>query len=255
MKRKHFVIPGAQRCGSTYLYGLLDSHPEILKARPAEPEPKYFLPRPGGTHSLEAYLKEFFPGNEPYAILGEKSVSYFEIPEAAQSIRRVLPETKILVILRDPIERAVSNYWFTRAHGLEDRSLEEVFGALEDRVPGPESRHISVSPFRYLGRGLYGSFLDLYAGIFGHQNLKIVILEDLIRRPDAIKDIYVFVGARPDFLPSRNPSDIHESEKGEERLSPAARLRLAAFFKKSNEKIAREYGLNLEAWSSWDAHA
>src|SRR6266576_1930600 len=104
----HFVIVGAQRCGTTYLYRLLDEHPEIEMAKPLWPEPKFFLDDERYPLGLPYYESQFF--SEPETrVRGEKSTSYIESETAAQRIKATLPEAAVLVVLRDPVLRAISN--------------------------------------------------------------------------------------------------------------------------------------------------
>ena len=83
MSNRFFCIIGAQRSGSTYLYQVLDEHPEITMARPLRPEPKFFLDVAAWKKGREHYLARHFSDASPSAILGEKSTSYYERPVVA----------------------------------------------------------------------------------------------------------------------------------------------------------------------------
>src|SRR5712691_8572726 len=107
----HFVIVGAQRCGTTYLYRLLDEHPEIEMAKPLRPEPKFFLDDDRFPLGLSYYESQFFSEAGP-RVRGEKSTSYIESDVAAQRIKATLPGAPMVAVLRDPVERAISNYRF-----------------------------------------------------------------------------------------------------------------------------------------------
>src|SRR5688572_26028790 len=101
MTIEHFLLAGAQRSGTTFLYHLLDQHPEIEMARPLRPEPKFFLRTDAG---IEDYTK-LFPGKPGAHVLGEKSTSYIEHPDAARLARSLLSEPRVIFLLRDPVER------------------------------------------------------------------------------------------------------------------------------------------------------
>ena len=127
MKPTYFFIIGAQRSGTTFLYHFLDGHPEISMAKPFRPEPKYFI-NPPNLVNIEKYLDKHHQNyGTNVRAFGEKSTSYYEKPKTASHIHNYFPGAKIIMILRNPIDRALSNYFFTRQHNLEPRSLEDVF--------------------------------------------------------------------------------------------------------------------------------
>ena len=158
--KNHFIIAGAQRSGTTYLYEVLDEHPEICMSKPVKPEPKYFIEKKKEDLILERYHKSFFNHcSDKTKIFGEKSTSYYERKESVELIAHLLPEVKIIFLLRNPVERAVSNYFFSINNGLEDRSIEEVF--LKNKIhPKIDLNNISVNPYNYLGRGEYIQFIE-----------------------------------------------------------------------------------------------
>ncbi len=84
---RHLLVVGGQRCGTTYLHGLLDEHPEIAMARPARPEPKVFLSDELSGRGLEWYRSTYFAHATDEKVLGEKSTSYLEDPLAADPRR------------------------------------------------------------------------------------------------------------------------------------------------------------------------
>ena len=146
----HVLVVGAQRCGTTYLYRVLDEHPEIAMAKPARPEPKFFLDAEKCRKGLAWYEATYFAGAEDLPVHGEKSTSYIESPEAAERAAAMIPDAHALVMLRDPIDHAISNWRFSTESGLENRPLEQALTEnLERPQPWDRSR-FSVSPFAYL---------------------------------------------------------------------------------------------------------
>ena len=144
---RHLLVVGAQRCGTTYLHDLLAAHPQIAMARPARPEPKVFLSEELSARGLEWYERTYFAHAGDELVLGEKSTSYLDRPDAIERIGAVLGQARLVVQLRDPIARAVSNWKFSSENGLEQRSLEEVLATnLEGPLPW-DPAVTSVSPY------------------------------------------------------------------------------------------------------------
>jgi len=131
-----FFIVGAQRSGTTYLYNLLDKHPEISMAKPVYPEPKFFLQN-NSIKKINQYEKTFFKEKlKQKKVYGEKSTSYYITPQVPKRLISAYPNSKTIFILRNPVYRALSHYFFTKSHGLETRSLEAVF-LKNEREPAP----------------------------------------------------------------------------------------------------------------------
>ncbi|WP_330114621.1 sulfotransferase [Pseudomonas sp. JS3066] len=243
----NFIVVGAQRSGSTYLYNLLAQHPEIAMAQPVRPEPKYFLNRAVNEVDLDGYFGTYFSAaNESQHVLGEKSTSYYEVPAAADCIRAALPGTKIIFILRDPVHRAISNYYFSLNHGLETRTLEEVF---IDDAPAPslEGRTLSVNPFDYLGRGEYHRFVTIYQDRFPADQIFICTLEQLRVDDAELTRLYGFLGIDTTFRPENRQKVVNDSKK----IAPVPAQvieKLTGYYRDHNEKLAELTGLDLSAW-------
>ena len=124
---EHFFIVGAQRSGTTYLYEMLKQHPKINMAQPVKPEPKYFMEHNQDNLNYHNYIDSFFSSRMQGQILGEKSTSYYEYESSARLISSTVPKAKIIFLLRNPIYRALSNYYFSVENGLETRKLTDVF--------------------------------------------------------------------------------------------------------------------------------
>ena len=242
---RHFFIAGAQRCATTYLYRILDQHPDIAMARPMRPEPKYFI-RPGPAGSVAGYRDEFFPSAAtPW--LGEKSTSYIERPLAAARIARLLPDAEVFFVLRDPVERALSNYRFSVINGLETLALEDALDAEEERC-GAAFEGTSVSPFAYVGRGLYASQLDAWAAIFPRRQMHVLTTEQLVGDTRATLD-RLFAVLQVD--PSVPLAGIDEPVNSSGPMPDAPervleRLRVA--FADSNADLARRYDVATGDW-------
>jgi hypothetical protein len=194
---QHFLVVGAQRCGTTYLHDLLAGHPAIAMARPARPEPKVFL-RPEPVTAAQ-YRAEFFGHAGDRQLLGEKSTSYLESPAAPARVAATLGRPRILVQLRDPVVRAVSNWSFSRDHGVEDRPLAAALRADLESPREWDRESSSVSPFAYVSRGRYVEDLVRWTDRF---DVHVQFLEELLEEPAVMGDLWRWLGVddvRPDI--------------------------------------------------------
>ena len=210
--KNHFFIVGAQRSGTTYLYDMLDQHPEICMAKPVRPEPKYFIGKNRDEIDYTEYFHKFFTLKREYKIYGEKSTAYYERDESARLISSFFPSAKIIFLLRDPVQRALSNYYFSVQNSLEKRSLEEVFLGNNAQLP-PKPDNVSVNPYDYLGRGEYSKFIELYRKYFPATQIKTIIFEELISNPAIIKELYSFLRVSKVYIPENAEVIVNASEK------------------------------------------
>ena len=133
MRLPDFIIGGAPRSGTTWLYALLDRHPDVFMARPVAPEPKFFLVDDLYEKGLQYYSDTWFSTAAAASLAGEKSTDYLESGAAAGRIARDLPGVQLIFILREPTERAYSNYLWTRTNGLEIQDFASALVAEDER--------------------------------------------------------------------------------------------------------------------------
>jgi len=202
-----FVIVGAQRSGTTWLYKMLDAHPEIEMAKPLYPEPKFFI---NNKSDIDHYLSKYYNDTKK-KMLGEKSTSYIEFPEKIIRMRKMFENVKLLLILRNPVNRAISNYMFSIKHGLETRTLEEVF--IEKKAPPQLDKNISVSPFDYISRGEYIKYINALYKYCDESMLKICLFENITSSRDALSDIYSFLDVNTSFQADGFHQQINKSKK------------------------------------------
>ncbi len=210
---RHLLVIGAQRCGTTYLHTLLEAHPQVTMARPARPEPKVFCSETDSARGVEWYDATYFAHATTQDVWGEKSTSYLEDPHAAQRARAVLGDPLVLVLLRDPVARAVSNWRFSRDHGLEDRPLETAFrDELAGHEPAWDRSRTSVSPFAYLARGRFADYLEPWLAVF--PDLAVHLLADLVGHDDALGRLYAGLGVDATVRPVARHEKVNASSPG-----------------------------------------
>lgn len=235
---RHLLVIGAQRCGTTYLHALLDAHPQVTMARPARPEPKVFSDETLARRGAQWYRDTYFRHACDELILGDKSTSYLEDAEAARRAAEVLGEPHVVAVLRDPVKRAISNWRLSSRHGLETRGLEVALREnLELPTPWDPSR-TSVSPYAYLERGRYHSYLQPWMEAFP-RTFQVLFLEDLIGDEQSILDVWARLGVSS-HLAAESPKEKVNSSGGDglEVLSGELLGTLEAYFEPSNVALS-----------------
>ena len=242
---EHFFICGAQRSATTYLYRMLDQHPDIAMAKPMRPEPKYFI-RPRMDDDLGEYRKAFFDGASA-RWFGEKSTSYIEHPVAAERISRLLPDATLFFMLRDPVERAISNYRFSRGNGFEPLSIEQALDAEAGRIAEGGSATTSVSPHAYVARGRYVDYLGPWFAHFPADRIHLLVAERVVGSRDGLRDAFSRLGLGGD-IPLEGVDEPFNQSSSPSAIPDGVRERLRAEFADSNLELQRRYGVDIGAW-------
>lgn len=202
----NLIIPGVQKCATTSMHAMLASHPQCCMSQQKELN---FFTSGWNTRKLREYSHACFPKDcrpEPQ-ILGESSTTYFHDVHAPLRIRELLgSEIRILILLRSPVDRAVSAYWHMAKRFADRRSPEDVFGnsslELEDALTAEreaiplarESNLIDTQNlanltgdefwnFRYIANSCYLENLKRVESVFGRNQVHIVLTEDLRTDP------------------------------------------------------------------------
>lgn len=171
-----FVV-GAPKAGTTSLHRYLDQHPDI--AMVPDKEPWFFVrdwdrieaERPGGLAAAEREYLDLFEGLDA-TYVGEATPSYLRHPEVPGRIHDRRPDARIVISLRDPVERAWSHYLMEHREGREDRSFAEAVGA-ELAAGGTDPLARIVEPGRYFGQ------VRRYLETFGEDQVHVLLLDDL----------------------------------------------------------------------------
>jgi hypothetical protein len=210
-------------------------------ARPSRPEPKVFLDPEASARGAAWYRATYFAHATPGQLLGDKSTSYLEDPEAAGRAAAVLGDPHVLAVLRDPVQRAVSNWRFSTEHGLEDRPLEV---ALRENLAGPrawDSAATSVSPFAYLERGRYADYLRPWADVFGDR-LHVVFLPELLEDEAAVADLWRALEVSPVGSAARPEAPVNGSEGPRPAPSEELTGMMRVYYESSDRALASYLG-------------
>lgn len=220
-------------------------------AAPPRPEPKFFLVDELYSRGLDWYSQNWFGSAAPGAICGEKSTNYLESASAAHRIANALPGVRLVFVLRDPVERAWSNYRLSRMNGMERETFEralELEGQRE-RDLAPERRF--SRPHAYFSRGLYADLLQPWFQLFPRENILCLRCEDIARRPRLLAERlhrFLCLPVRADDADGLGVINAAESE-GEQQLAAETRSLLRARYAEPNRRLAEFLGPDFEIWS------
>lgn len=172
-----FILVGAMKCGTTSLHQYLGAHPDICVSEPKEPN--FFLRR--NEKGLDWYRQCFSEEAQEY---GEASTNYTKYPTfrgVPERMHDTLPGLKLLYLVRDPIERALSHYAHNRADGRETRPVGEAFRPVEES--------------HYLQTSRYHTQISRYLEHYPQERVRIVESERLRSdRMAVLRDLFAFLG-------------------------------------------------------------
>lgn len=178
MRLPDFLVVGAQKSGTTSLFLLLNKHPGLCL--PARKELQFFSADTLYERGLEWYSQTYFSGCRDGTLAGEVSPQYLYSTEIARRVHTALPATKIIAILREPLDRAYSQYLMSSRRGQETRPVAEAFAAssqiTEDNEDAPEHE-------RYFQFSNYERVLSEYLRLYGRDRILILFQEDLDNKP------------------------------------------------------------------------
>lgn len=244
------VIGGAPRSGTTFLCELLAKHPQVFVARPFIPEPKVLMtPHPAGDAGLLSRYETYFGGAPASSLRVEKTSYYLENAEARERFARLLPEARIIFILREPVQRAYSNWLWSTRNGLESLPFREaVSGGRERANPLPPERSYA-RPFDYLTRGLYGTHAEAWIRAIGRERIAFYLIEDAIAEPEHfVADLQSFVGVEPLAWQELATGIVNANDLRLGDLDAAFAAELRAQFAPEMRRLVELTGLSLARW-------
>lgn len=238
-----FLIIGAQKSGTTNLWHTLNQHPNIVMHR--RKELHYFL-RHTGYPDHSWYRNEF--SQDIDKLTGEATPSYCFWPSALDRIHEFDRTLKLVMILRDPVRRAVSQYWMELHGGHEELPIEKALVPLEERESTSYSRGMQHSLYHhsYLWRGLYYTQLNRIHHLFPKDQVHVLRLEDFIADPHALmKQLANFLEVDPYW--SFDPD--HARRQGDyDPPPPVVMDRLVRFYREPNKLLMDYYNIETGDW-------
>jgi len=247
-----FLIIGAQKSGTTSLYNYLIQHPKIIPAK--KKEIHYF---DLNYNKDLSWYKANFPLNNQLkkrnAICGEASPQYIFLPNIMDRISKEIPKVKILVLLRNPIDRTFSHYNHQVRMGRENLSFKEAIKQEERRINKGYKKMSELSnyidynliTFSYLHRGHYDEQVAKCYKLFPKENIKIIQSEKLYQSPNKVyQEVLDFLDLPPMELKDYK---VYFSNKYNE-MEPETRNYLRRYFKPHNERLFNLLGEKFD----WD---
>ena len=188
--KPNFFIPGAAKSGTTTLHELLNLHPDISMSKIKEPV--FWNNAKFNDYKEEDWLKykELFNPNSK--IKGESTTSYMYYDSFIDNINKNYKKPpKFIFILRNPIDRYISHFWWMKGLGLEKNNIRDII----NRESHTDFIEYDYYPKHYFQFGLYSKWIQRFIENFGFENIKIITLENLIsNRLDTVNACFDFLG-------------------------------------------------------------
>lgn len=263
MAMPDLIIIGTQRGGTTSLYKYLLEHPQIVAATTKE---IHFFDN--NFHRGIPWYRTQFPlliqGDMGETICrqgfitGEASPYYLFHPLAPARATLVVPKTKLIVLLRNPVDRAYSHYCRMVMKGRETLSFEDALAQEEARTRDEEQRLIADPHYisynhqhhTYLARGIYADQLQRWMNYFPSEQFFIIKSEDFYATPDTtLKEIFMFLGL-PEVAREQQQEykQFNRSTYSQAKMEPETRRRLLTYFEPHNERLSTLLGRDF----GWD---
>lgn len=246
-----FLIPGTQKGGTTSLYAYLSAHPAVA---PALAKEIHFFDYNFGRG--EAWYRAHFPTywervRGRFRLTGEASPYYLFYPHAAWRAAQCVPHAKLIVLLRNPVERAYSHYQHQVRLGLEtlafaqaiDQEAARLIGEYEELLNDDEYYSFNYQNYSYCARGMYADQLTRWFRYFPREQFLILRSEDFYANQSAqFARVLDFLHA-----PRWEPTFFRVENDGEYApMPPELRARLVEFFAPHNARLYELLNVDFE---------
>jgi len=250
-----FLVIGTMKGGTTSLYEYLATHPQVVPA--STKEVHYF---DAHHRRSSSWYRSHFPTRASLDQIdggrtGESSPFYLYHPLAPARARALVPDARLIALVRDPAERALSHYEHNARYALDPLSFGAALRAEPARLAADDGRLLAGRGGRYhphelysyAARGRYADQLDRWVDAFGRGSMLVIRSDDLFERPAQVWDeVLAFLAldpAPPPAFANHNPGT------GSSNLDPAIRADLAAHFAAANADLAARYGVDVSTWT------
>jgi len=237
-----FLVIGAQKAATSWLYRCLKEHPNI-----ALPVQKYEVEYLGGNLS-QIYGNDWYAGLIPSrqgAIRGDVSVEYLFDARSPKAVQEYAPEVKLIAVLREPIDRAISAYAWSRrsltASTQFPATAEETFRIILDREYTGSPR-IAAQLAELVTRGFYDTLLARWLDVFAANTFLILTYDEIRNDPmQVLEKLYNFIGAPPNFTPESLNSQPKRTNYTIPESAQTKRNKLTRLAVRAYEKLKTTY--------------
>jgi Sulfotransferase domain len=240
-----FIVAGAQKCGTTALHYQLEKHPQI--ALPGKEELHFFDDEKVFAKPVNyGELHESFRLTSRAIVAGESTPIYLYWNPAMERIWNYNKRIMLVVLLRNPVDRAFSHWNMQRERGYESLDFTDAVAAEEERQQ--QAAPLQSRRFSYIGRGRYAEQLERVFKFFPRDQVKVVRFEELRRDfANQINAIFTFIGAEP--LPNirnkeRNPI------RYERKITVAERSQIYPLFENDIVRLEELLGWDCSDWKT-----
>lgn len=205
----NFLVIGAQKAGTTSLFEYIRTHPDIYL--PPDKETAFFYHDYYYEKGLSFYEERFFKGWEGQKAVGDISPHYLYHPFCRDRIRKCMKNLKFIIILRNPVDRAYSNYWMEVKRGNETLSFKDAIEKESERI---KIGLFEKDTFSYVHRGLYYDQIKEYMDWFPESEFLILLTDDLKNdRAKTLKIIYRFLVVNTEVNLPNIQKEFHTASK------------------------------------------
>lgn len=245
-----FIVGGAPRAATTWIYYSLDRHPGLYMAKPVAPEPKFFLVDNQYREGLDHYRRTWFADVPKGCLAGEKSTNYLESAKAAQRIRENLPDIRLIFILREPCARAYSNYLWSSHNGYEAEEFKSALDLEYKREKDLPEQYRFSRPHAYFSRGLYARLLETYFHLFPRENIFCLNYDHIVVSPgDTLARVHSFLGVPTRPWDASGLGRINQIKEEEKQMMPEdVRNMLHERYAEANRELAALLGPEFGVW-------
>jgi len=213
MSRKNIpnaLLIGAQKCGTTSYFDWIAQHPEVYTDQRVKDQP--FFWHDAAYNRGDVFFEEFFKTDKEYDIILSGNVNDIYFESVPRRIALLDSDVKLILCVRNPIDRAYSAYLYAVQRGLEKRTFDE---AVIDEYNGYEYKSFSDKIQKdYLKHGLYWEQIQRYLECFNQDQIHIVLFDDIKYNPEkCIKSTYAFLGIDSDFSPELSKKNVTKVQK------------------------------------------
>jgi hypothetical protein len=248
VKRLDFTIAGAQKCGTTSLYGWLTRHGQIGMSEPKE---LHFFDDEERDWTQPDYTALHAALPDGRQVCGEATpITFYWVP-AQHRLRSYNPECKLILIFRDPVQRAHSHWHMERGRGREPLEFHDAVRHGRERVANGSEVSGLHRWFSYVERSLYGSQLRHLLTVFPREQLLLLDLTDLEEnQARLLAQVTDFLGVDENGFDDLTPVRTNAMADKEE-LDPATRAYLEELFAGDLRCFQELSGLDLRRWPSY----